>query len=1436
MNNQNKMPTFARRALASAITSIYISGILAPVYASDTEIYTQVVTSAANAPTVMMVLDTSGSMQWCMDATSSSYGNKNGCTDPNNSRVSVLKSALKTVLKGDLTVTPAISPAPGYVKMGYARFNPAANKGGWVRYPARPLDALVEIAPDGSISEYGLDTKSDTVQTLTTPNGINDATLTVGLNSNVGLSFADVMLPKGAEVTEAYIELTAAASDSSTGDWRIEVEDSGAPEDYTNSSVNSRTYASLDLDYTPTSWASGTKYQIPVKELVNHISTKSSWCGGNRVNFKISNKNILSTMQRRALSFADSTNKPRLFVRYTVDPTATNSCIKVDRSSTFVPANGNDDGYYYEGTTSLTMNSSYLYPNYVNAVQTGNGKSATTTYTKLLNILRIPSIIIGKGAAISSAKLVGYSTANQTKSTVQPMKVEIFDTDNVTSFCPSTCSVPSYSTKVLSSNWTGPVPKDVASEIDVTGLVQDIVNKSGWASNNAMGFRLSNTTNTSDDPVFYSREGSASKSMALSVSWKETITDLSKLMTVRDDILKDLDLTVEGGTPLGAAYAEASRYMLGMTPDVSYTTTTLDGTSYPVHDPRTLNSAKTKFVSPVDTQGCSGNYIFMMSDGEPNDLANVNSNTKGITGASCSNESTVSGNGKQLNWYCMFDLAAWNLKSSNQIGASIHTTTVYFGPNKSSDTGIQTTIDENVKNMKTVATQGDGDAFQATDKAKLVDALSKTVKKAIEGGGTIAAPGVAVNQLNRLNHLDQLYYAVFDPKASSYTWDGNLKRYKLKSDGSAIVDMNGDDAIDPTTGFFKKNTKSFWSTTLEPADGDQTVEGGAARRLPKPDASSVTDTSYRHMYTYTGSLSGKNQPLEKIDLSNSTFNTNAMSAMGESNSTIYQNLMNWYKGYVVPDLGSTTAVSATSLRKRLGGALHSQPILINYGYNGDLSTANLPENQKNYLFVSTLEGTLHAVDANTGVEKFSFIPGEKLSALKNRYNNINSTNPGFGMDLTWTFMRKDTNQDGQISSGDKLYIYGGMRMGGSNYYALDVSNLDSPKLLFAIQGGVSGNAFARMGQTWSQPVVTTMRVANVLKQVLIFGGGYDDVHETADQLNTSNNKGNLLYIVDAETGDLIWYASGSSTDSATMTVPDMKFSVPTTPNAVDLNGDGLADSIYFGDLGGQIFRADVNNFAASDVDLIKRVKLVAKLGETQDATTNNQRRFYEKPAVALFTDTNGQQFATIAQGSGYRSHPLNKTIDENFFVVFDYDLPRADLLAAQDSELQAVVIKDDLAQLDLNSTAVQTNGVTLTAGQKGWYVDFPEAGEKNLATSLIFKKKLVFTTYVPDTSANAKCAPVVGKTKMYTFCMPYGKLCTTTSSYAKDNVMIGLAGEPQLMIIADPDNPGKYKTVVITGTGVDKDVFSDVDVSPKIQPLNKWREKTKKTTASEVGK
>lgn len=1386
MKNNANVKKIQPKALATAIACAYLSLVFSPVYASDTEIYTQSTSNLNIAPTLQMMFDTSGSMAECMTT-------NNSCSFPNR-RIDVLKDAMYKILRG----TPTVNATPGYVKMGLGRFHPTdPTKGGYISYPARPLDAFVQINPNGFISAQGATGKSDAMQAASSDNNSNE--IRIGLdgaqNYAGGFHFEKVRVPKGATITEAYIQLVAKNTDSGSSTWEIAAQATGDAADYNSSPIQSRTYG-VATTYQPNDWNAGEVLTIPVTAAVQEVVSRSDWCGDNAMAIRMRDVGSTPTT-RRAYSFegagANNDLKPLLVVKYTIDPESTTSCIKnVPRTIVLSIQNATDDVEWGTALTATTTNHNGTQLN-INQIGT-SGKNVSAVYYR--------NLPIKTGSQITSAYLIGQS-ANDA-SGVQPVLVQGIKQTALAEICSllGVCLIPTVANVLPKTTantvWSPPsnnIAKNKDYSIDVTSIVAEIVGQTGWTEGQNVALTMVNNTNTgADGPYFRSYDSSATKHVRLAINWIDPlVTNLSALETVRDQLEYAVSqLNTSGNTPLGGMYTEASRYLYGMTPFFN---------SPNNYDARTVNNAAPpQYVSPIAANDeCSANYIFLLTDGDPNEEASVKTNASSIMTTTCT------GSGNAANWDCMLKLATYNAdnktnSASPQPKKRIRTNTVIIGPLG----GAAET------NMKAVAANGQGKYYRADTIEDLIKAISETVDNAVELSGTITAAGISVNQLNRLTHLDQLYYSVFEPKPKAYRWDGNLKRYKLGVNASAILDANNVNAVDSATGFFQANAKSFWSPT---ADGKTATLGGAASALPSPND--------RKMFTYMGALTAKNTALTPIDLTSNSFNTAAKTATGVSDNDVYMNLMNWYRGYDISSLYDGLKTPSTE-RKQIGAALHSEPVLVNYGFTGDLSQANNPDNQKNYVFFSTLEGTLHAIDGKTGQEKFSFIPGEKLGTLKDRFDNPTSVNPEFGMDSTWTVYRKDADFSNQIGGGgDKVYLYGGMRMGGSNYYALNVTNVNAPSLLFAIQGGTG--KYQNMGQTWSQPILGIVKVGGVKKTVIAFGGGYDPRHETANQIFTGNDKGNQVYIVDAFTGDLLWSASGNSTDTPDSYVTDMKFSIPTSPEMVDVNGDGVADAIYFGDLGGQVFRVDLDSKAATGAALAKRVRLLAKVGQTENATTANQRRFYEPPAVATFKDTSGNRFAAVALGSGYRSRPLNVVTNERFFVLFDKDVTRPDILSATDSTLQTVITTPDIAFLDMSSNAVQTNGVDVT-NKKGWYINLAQAGEKSLSAGTIFKSQLLFSTYSPTVSGASNCSPVTGQTNLYKFCMPYGKLCAGETNYATSNVTLGLAGKPQLLVTQDPTTQN-YSVSPIIGTKIIAPL-STGDGKPFLESSKKWREKT----------
>ena len=269
--------------------------------------------------------------------------------------------------------------------------------------------------------------------------------------------------------------------------------------------------------------------------------------------------------------------------------------------------------------------------------------------------------------------------------------------------------------------------------------------------------------------------------------------------------------------------------------------------------------------------------------------------------------------------------------------------------------------------------------------------------------------------------------------------------------------------------------------------------------------------------------------------------------------------------------------------------------------------------------------------------------------------------------------RLDRNGDGTIdsSAGDRVYLYFGMRRGGYHYYAVDVTTRTSPKLMWRIGRADSGIAvdsskeLPGVGQTWSSPTVARVNVdrswgSNTDKMVLIFGGGYDTGQDSIGY--SIDGVGNRIFMVDALTGDLIWYAGDDAGRAiASDTAPSkMTNAIPGEVRAVDLTGDGFADRMYAADLGGRVWRFDIKNGEPPASLVVGGV--FASLGTGDLATTTGtaadeaNRRFFYAPDVALM-NSGGSSWINVAIGSGHREKPItDQTAINRFYSLRDYNV------------------------------------------------------------------------------------------------------------------------------------------------------------------------------------
>ncbi|NWN92930.1 pilus assembly protein PilY [Marinobacter adhaerens] len=774
------------------------------------------------------------------------------------------------------------------------------------------------------------------------------------------------------------------------------------------------------------------------------------------------------------------------------------------------------------------------------------------------------------------------------------------------------------------------------------------------------------------------------------------------------------------------------------------------------------------YKSPISLQ-CQANHVVLLSDGVPTKDDNHNSFIQREIGEqNC--PYITDDNGRYVQ-NCLAEIADYMFnndiyeKNIEAAKGNQHVTTHTVG----------FTLGQEL--LAEAARRGGGSYYLADNADELELAFNAIFREVLATNTTFSSPGVSVNNFNQLNHLDTLYFSVFEPVVNPL-WPGNLKRYRLKSDGT-IVDQNDKNAVDSATGFFKEGAQSYWSSS---ADGANVRLGGVAGELDH-------NNSLRNVYTYYPGSTSKSlkASVNNVSVSNSANLKKEFFGDGDMSNAQHEALIRWTRGQDVADEDRDGQRSES--RQFMADPLHSRPYLQVYGGS--------EEKPDTTVFYGDNQGFLHAVDGETGKLHFSFIPAE---LLKNQSvlmrNQVAEYERPYGMDGSVVPWFQDINGNRIVDSGDSVYIYAGMRRGGRNYYGLDVTERDSPSMLWTIRGGIGD--FKELGQSWSDPVKQRVRLGNQIRDVLFFSGGYDSQQDSASVL-TEDGIGRAIYMVDAKTGERLWWAGHGDSD-ADLELNDMRYSIPATPTVIDVNGDGLADQLYVGDMGGQIWRVDfqhgleAENFATGGV-----------IARFAGGSSETNRRFYHSPDISG-TLKNGNRYLNLAIGSGYQAHPLDNTINDRFYKLtissvnkpaneegtIEYKtLTEADLLDVTDNVIQ----EGDKTEREGAETAL--------AESNGWYLRLARKGEKVLSSSTTLRGDLYFTTFEPSASLDA-CIPAAGQSRLYHVKLRDGRAVVNYDGVGTDDKLTASDRYVTLKTLGLPPSPIPVtiegKEVIVAGT------------------------------------
>ena len=326
-------------------------------------------------------------------------------------------------------------------------------------------------------------------------------------------------------------------------------------------------------------------------------------------------------------------------------------------------------------------------------------------------------------------------------------------------------------------------------------------------------------------------------------------------------------------------------------------------------------------------------------------------------------------------------------------------------------------------------------------------------------------------------------------------------------------------------------------------------------------------------------------------------------------------------------------------------------------------------------------------------------------------------------------------------------------------YVLDVTNTSSTQPTYLWHLNPTSAQAPYLGQAWSKMQTGRVKISGNEKWVGFIGGGYDGTScKSADLTTTSacntvatGSSGKAFYVVDLTNGNILWsFTYGASATSTTS--PYMVFDLAGAPVAIDEDSDGFIDTVYIGDLGGNIwrFRLCVTDgygcgqssypttcststwkgslfFQSTDVER----------GSGLSTPANTHKQIFTRPTYSI--DNNGNWW--IFFGTGENNDPTSKPTDTSSTKNRLYAVEE-DNLALDDSSSTAYPTYTSSNLVDITSSTYSPSSYPT---KHGWYINLSTntltrsdgstitnpLGEKMISDPEVKGGLVYFMTYVP---------------------------------------------------------------------------------------------------------
>lgn len=464
------------------------------------------------------------------------------------------------------------------------------------------------------------------------------------------------------------------------------------------------------------------------------------------------------------------------------------------------------------------------------------------------------------------------------------------------------------------------------------------------------------------------------------------------------------------------------------------------------------------------------------------------------------------------------------------------------------------------------------------------------------------------------------------------------------------------------------------------------------------------------------------------------------------------------RGSVIGSIINSEPVVA-SPRADLGYGMHADPMFSGYIASGrDSGYLDLKRTRGNTTaFVGANDGMLHAFDAGAstqaGREQFAYVPN---AVLKNMAL----------LAKTDEFYEHRYYVDGQISIGDvkvgnggaidwRTVLVGSTGAGARSVFALDISDpssFDQRNILWERNSSVDND----IGHVYGKPLIVPLENG---RWGVLFGNGYG-----------GNRNDPSLYVLDAYTGAVIRKLTANDGNvGAPQESPVVNWLCQVGSGfevianlcarrvapynglgqitAIDKSGNGKVDTVYGGDLQGNLWKFDLSAEADSDWRVANAGAPLFKAeisGEPQPITGGIRVAAGPGTGVMVYFGTGRYIFDRSGQ-PGDNDVPDNPTV-QSLYAVFDDGTPVNGRESGR-SALQAQTITGTaVGETGEVIRSISRTRVAYTGSdsKRGWYLDlqvydssgddpgYRPLGERFIATPRIQSGRVFFTTFTPS--------------------------------------------------------------------------------------------------------